>query len=686
MASEKVTIALIGNPNSGKTSLFNQLTGLNQKVGNFPGVTVDKKTGSCTLDKDTRANIIDLPGTYSLYAKSADEQVVTDILTNPEDDNYPDILVVIVDASNLKRNLLLLTQCIELGIPTILALNMVDLATRMGRGTDIEKLSKSLEVPIVSINARTGEGVSELKKAVLEEIPTRQMAFLDVNELVGKDVSGLINNGTANAYTRLHQLIGQKEIDESMAEAIQAKDTTLRYGKINRIIKEADVPVSKKGIKVYTDKIDKILTHRIWGYFIFLIILFAIFQAIFSWASWPMDQIDGLTTQLSKWIGRVMPPGVFTDLLKDGIVPGVGGVIIFIPQIAILFAFISLLEESGYMSRVVFLMDKIMRRFGLNGKSVIPLISGVACAIPAIMATRNIENWKERIITIFVTPLVSCSARLPVYTILIALVIPDKTVFGFMNLQGLVLLALYLLGFGAAVLSAWIFKLIIKSEERSFLIMELPTYKMPRWKNVGLTIYEKVSTFVLEAGKIIMAISIVLWVLASYGPSEEMNRAEETVAESFGDQPIDDREYEDRLAQYKLEHSYAAVLGKTIEPVIMPLGYDWKMGIALVTSFAAREVFVGTMATLYSIQSAADNEATLKEKMKGEINQNTGKPTFTLPVGLSLMIFYAFAMQCMSTLAVTYRETKSWKWPILQTVYMTTLAYVSALAVYNVFS
>ena len=686
MADHIKTIALIGNPNSGKTSLFNQLTGLNQKVGNFPGVTVDKKTGTTLLADGTKINVLDLPGTYSIYAKSSDEQVVTDILIDPDNKNYPDILVVIVDASNLKRNLLLLSQSIELGIPTILALNMVDLAKRMGKGVVASNLEDEYQIPVISINARQGEGIKSLKEVISKPLSARQRPFLDINELVGPEISKKINLGKQSPYLKLHQLIAANGVNVKEAQSIQTKDTILRYSKINRIVQKAELPTEQKGLKIYTDRIDKVLTHKIWGYLIFISILFLIFQAIFSWASWPMELIDNYVTRFSYWLGAVMPAGVLTNLLKDGIVPGIGGVLIFIPQIAILFAFIALLEESGYMSRVVFLMDKIMRKVGLNGKSVVPLISGMACAIPAIMATRNIENQKERLITIFVTPLISCSARLPVYTILIALVIPDQYVFGFLNIQGLVLLSLYFLGFGSALVSAWLLNKIIKTTERSFLIMELPTYKKPRWKNVGLTIFEKVQTFVFEAGKIIVAISIVLWVLASYGPAKEMNAADEMVLNSFNGADYSANEYNSRLAAYKLEHSYVAILGKSIEPVIKPLGFDWKIGIALVTSFAAREVFVGTMATLYSVQSSGNEVASLKEKMRNEVNPETGQPVFTLPVGLSLMIFYAFAMQCMSTLAITYRETKGWKWPILQTVYMSGLAYVSAYFAFVIFS
>jgi ferrous iron transport protein B len=686
MADNITSIALIGNPNSGKTSLFNQLTGLNQKVGNFPGVTVDKKTGTTLLPNGKKINVIDLPGTYSVYAKSSDEQVVTDILTDPGSKNYPDLLVVIVDASNLKRNLLLLSQTIDLGIPIVLALNMVDLADRMGKNVIVSNLEEEYQIPVININARKGEGIKDLKNLLAKPIAIRQRPFLDINELAGPEVSKKINRNEKPPYLNLHQLIADKEIVESEAESIQAKDTTLRYGKINHIVKKAETLTEQKGLKIYTDKIDSILTHKIWGYLIFIAILFLIFQAIFSWASLPMELIDNYVTRFSYWLGAVLPAGILTNLIKDGIVPGVGGVLIFIPQIAILFAFIAILEESGYMSRVVFLMDKIMRKVGLNGKSIVPLISGMACAIPAIMATRNIENTKERLITIFVTPLISCSARLPVYTILIALVIPDIYLFGFMNIQGLVLLSLYLLSFFSALISAWILKKIIKTNERSFLIMELPTYKKPRWKNVGLSIFEKVQTFTFEAGKIIVAISIVLWVLASYGPTKEMDMANEVVIKSFNGNNYSENDYDSRLAAYKLEHSYAAFLGKAIEPAIAPLGFDWKIGIALVTSFAAREVFVGTMATLYSVQSGGDEQSSLREKMKNEVNPDTGKPVFTLPVGLSLMIFYVFAMQCMSTLAITYRETKGWKWPVLQTVYMSGLAYVSAYLVFIIFS
>lgn len=678
-------VALVGNPNSGKSSLFNQLTGLNQKIGNFPGVTVDKKSGFCVLSSGEKIEIIDLPGTYSIYPKSNDETVVTDILLNRKNKLFPDVLVVVVDASNLKRNLLLFTQMKDLGLPVILALNMVDMADRKGIGYDLELLEQELGTPIVTINARVGAGIQKLKKVLEKGVKTSNNTFFDVTELAKNQIEKHIgNNPQDTTYWALQTLTNSGEIDNK--NAIQAKDTTLRYGKINRLVKKIEQKKEAIGLKPYTEKIDKILTHKIWGYVIFLSILFVMFQAIFAWASWPMDLIDLVFSELSVWLSTNLPSGIFTDLVAKGLVPGVGGVLIFIPQIAILFAFIAILEESGYMARVVFLMDKIMRKFGLNGKSVVPLISGVACAIPAIMATRNIENWKERMITIFVTPLMSCSARLPVYTILIALVIPDEYLGGIFNMQGLVLLSLYLLGFIAVLISAYILKKIMKTTERSFLIMELPTYKTPRWKNVGLTIIEKVKTFSFEAGKIIVAVSIVLWVLATYGPGDDIENAEENVKATLVGAVYTQSELNDKVASYKLEHSYVAKIGKSIEPVIRPLGFNWKVGIALVTSFAAREVFVGTMSTIYSIESADGDVNTIKERMRSEINPETGGPYFTLPVGLSLMVFYVFAMQCMSTLAITYRETKGWKWPILQTLYMSGLAYVLSLITFNLFS
>jgi ferrous iron transport protein B len=705
VAKKRPKIALLGNPNSGKSSLFNQLTGLNQKIGNFPGVTVDKRSGTGLLSDGVAAEIIDLPGIYSIYPRSLDEQIVAEVLLNHRSSDTPDKIVVIADATNLKRGLLLLTQIIDIGLPTILALNMMDLVAKAGISYDIKKLSKKLGIPVVPINARNGIGLEELKKTLSYSLPSPENtvfpiweeAKLPVKEV--RDKIGIDNDYEAYQFleqpkslkflTRENQLI----IDKIRSDynffpgKFQGAETIQRYSVIQDLLNEVTLKKADLSWKNSSTRLDRILTHKVWGYLIFFSVLFLIFQSIFAWAQVPQDFIDAQFSHLKSYLNSVLPAGPLTSLLADGIIPGIGGIIIFVPQIAILFACISILEESGYMARVVFLMDKVMRKFGLNGKSVVPLMSGVACAIPAIMATRTIDNWKERTITILVTPLMSCSARLPVFTILIALIVPDEKALGFFNLQGLALMGLYLLGFAAALASAWIMKFLIRVKERSYLIMELPTYRVPKWSNVGYTIIEKTKAFVLEAGKVILAISIVLWVLASYGPGEHLKNARENVLKQSQNLQLTEQGLEDRIAAYKLEHSYAGIIGKGIEPLIRPLGYDWKIGIALITSFAAREVFVGTMATIYSIGSVdEDDDATIKTRLRQEINPATGGPRFTPAVGFSLLIFYTFAMQCMSTLAVVYRETKGWKWPAIQLAYMTALAYLSALLVYQMMS
>lgn len=704
-AKKRPRIALLGNPNSGKSSLFNQLTGLNQKIGNFPGVTVDKRTGTCLLPTGITAEIIDLPGIYSIYPRSLDEQIVAEVLLDHRSHQTPDIIVVTADATNLKRGLLLLTQIIDIGLPTVLALNMMDLVAKAGISYDLKKLSHRLGVPVVPINARNGIGIDELKKQISQPPPPPGQSVFTiwddarapVKEL--RDRIGIDND--YEAYQFLEQPKSLKFLSKENQQTVeqirssynffpgkfQGAETIQRYSVIQDLLNEVTLKAANLSWKNSSIRLDRILTHKIWGYLLFFAILFLIFQSIFAWATVPMDFIDSQFAQLSGYLNKVFPEGPLTSLLADGIVPGIGGIMIFVPQIAILFAFISILEESGYMARVVFLMDKIMRKFGLNGKSVVPLMSGVACAIPAIMATRTIDNWKERTITIMVTPLMSCSARLPVFTILIALIVPNQKALGFFNLQGLALMGLYLLGFLAAIGSAYIMKLIIRVKERSYLIMELPTYRLPKWSNVGYTIIEKTKAFVLEAGKVIMAISIILWVLASYGPGDKLKNARENVLNESPNLRLTEQGLEDRIAAYKLEHSYAGIIGKAIEPAIKPLGYDWKIGIALITSFAAREVFVGTMATIYSIGSVGDeDDATIKTRLREEINPETGGPRFTPAVGFSLLIFYTFAMQCMSTIAIVYRETKGWKWPAIQLAYMTALAYFSALIVYQVLS
>ena len=703
MPADTLKVALVGNPNSGKSSLFNYLTGLNQKIGNFPGVTVEKHIGQTRLPDNSPATIVDLPGIYSLYPRSLDEQIVSEFLLNHRSPECPDVVVVIVDATNLKRSLLLVTQIIDVGLPTMLALNMMDLVAKAGISINIRAFSEALGIPVVPVNARTGMGVHQLKHQLLEHDRSPSKPIFPVFEEAKEGVQmlrehlGVDSDYEAYQFLQQPSKLGFLKPDElQFIDQVKGKfrffpgkfhgaETVQRYGFIQDLLDKVIVQQKEKFEESLSTRVDKILTHRVWGYAIFFGVLFLIFQAIFAWATVPMDFIDGQFANLSNFLGDSLPRGPLTSMLAEGVVPGIGGILIFIPQIAILFAFISLLEESGYMARVVFLMDKIMRKFGLNGKSVVPLMSGVACAIPAIMATRTIDNWKERTITILVTPLMSCSARLPVFTILIALIVPENMVFGFFNLQGLVLMGLYLLGFTAAMVSALIIKSLISVKERSYLLMEMPTYRWPKWSNVGITIVEKTKAFVLEAGKIIIAIAVVLWVLASYGPGDKLERAEYYVRMESKGQQLDEQEIEDRVAAYRLEHSFAGIMGKSLEPAIRPLGYDWKIGIALVTSFAAREVFVGTMATIYSIGSVED-QTTIKSRMRAEINPVTGGPRYTPAVGFSLLVFYTFAMQCMSTLAVVYRETKGWKWPAIQLAYMTVLAYVSALVVFQVFS
>ncbi|WP_335340912.1 ferrous iron transport protein B [Hymenobacter sedentarius] len=692
-------IALIGNPNSGKTSLFNQLTGLNQKVGNFPGVTVDRKSGFSQLTPVQRAEIIDLPGTYSLYPKSLDEKVITDLLYDRTAANYPDFVVVTVDANNLRRSLLLFTQLGDLGLPAVLALNMMDVAERHGVKIDLPALERELGVPIIPMNARKGIGVAALKIVMAQRLDAPPVRCWEPDEKLLPLVRqiryyfDLHNDYLALHYAQQYRHISFLSPDDKTylqelthkygfdAMAQQAAETIARYARINEILLETVTVTRTETREPVSNHIDKVLTHRVGGYLLFLGILFTLFQAIFAWAQYPMDWIDQGISALSATI-QANFHGPLVRLLTEGVLAGLGGVLIFIPQIALLFGFLAVLEETGYMARVTFLMDKLMRPFGLSGKSVVPLISGLACAVPAIMGARTIESWKDRMITIFVTPLMSCSARIPVYTVLVALVVPDQATWGIFNLRGVALMGLYLLGLFSALGSAWVLKKVLKARERSYFIMEFPVYQWPRWKNVGLTIYQKVQAFVLQAGKVIVAISVLLWVLASYGPGQKQATAEAQVRQQVATQGWDEDEVSRRVASARLENSYAGSFGRALEPAIRPLGYDWKIGIALLTSFAAREVFVGTISTIYSVGQDADM-GTLQQKLQAEKDAN-GQPFFTPARAFSLLVFYVFAMQCMSTLAVTYRETKSWKWPLAQLLYMTGLAYVAALVVYQV--
>ena len=701
--AKKINIALVGNPNSGKSSLFNALTGLNQKVGNFPGVTVDKKTGTTTIVSGVDALLIDLPGTYSLYPKRTDEWVAYRVLLNQDETVKPDIVLLVADASNLKRNLLFCSQIIDLKIPVVVALTMMDLANSKGTQIDIPGLERELGVPIVPINPRKNKGILPLKKVlelVIEKIdqpPPRD--FIDASALAAAPIAAIkqhfphISNYRAIHYLINHenflldddtqQLIENIEIENKFNPTkTQAEEIMQRYGRIKHIMQQTVVESDPLQKALFTEKLDNILLHRHWGYIILLSVLFLLFQSVFWLATFPMDGIEWTFGQLGGWLSNNLPQAWWSDLFINGVIAGLSGIMVFIPQIMILFGLITILEDSGYMARISFLTDKLMRKVGLNGKSVMPMISGYACAVPAIMSARNIENKKERLLTIMITPLMSCSARLPVYTILISLIIPSKLYFGFLSLQGLVMMCLYLLGTVMALIVSWIMKWFIKSTERSFFILELPVYRGPRWKNAVATMIEKAKIFVFDAGKVIMVISLLLWALSTYGPAKKMQAVTAKYEQLIANNPLQAGELNKQRKTALLQNSYAGTLGKAIEPVIRPLGYDWKIGIALITSFAAREVFVGTMATLYSVGEDADaNNSTLRQKMAAAVRPD-GSKVYDLATGLSLLIFYVFAMQCMSTLAIVKRETRSWKWPVIQLIYMTGLAYLLSWLVY----
>ncbi|MDZ4149364.1 MAG: ferrous iron transport protein B [Flavobacteriaceae bacterium] len=698
MQEQPLKVALIGNPNTGKTSVFNILTGLNQKVGNYPGITVEKKVGMCHLSKEVDAKILDLPGTYSLNASSMDESVVIELLLNKNDPDFPDVAIVVSDVESLKRNLLLFTQIKDMGIPAILVINMADRMTRKGITLDVDLLEEKLKTKVALVSTRKNIGIDRLKALILDyknisNDPCLNASLIDPvyfdnlrkafpNQSLYK-LWLVITQDVNFANVNRNEIENNTFLIKSKVELkkLQHKETIFRYQFINGVLKEAyQVDLSKA--KDLRARLDKILMHKFWGYVIFLLILLTIFQAIFDWSQVPMNFIDQQFALLSEYLKHSLPSGVFTELIAEGIVPGLGGILIFIPQIAFLFLFISILEESGYMSRVVFLMDRVMRRYGLSGKSVVPLISGTACAIPAIMATRNIENWRERLITILVTPFVTCSARLPVYMIIITLVIPNQRFLG-MNYQGLVLLFLYLIGFGMAIFSAFLLNKFMKIAKKTYFVVEMPNYKTPLLRNVALTVVEKTKTFVTEAGKIILSLSIILWVLASYGPGDGFSNAASRITNNPSNQSLTQAELSQMIATERLENSFIGILGKTIEPVIRPLGFDWKIGIAIISSFAAREVFVGTLATIYNVGNS-DATETIKNRMQEEVFPTTGLKVYTVASGISLLLFYAFAMQCMSTLAVVKKETNGWKWPMVQLTVMSSFAYLVALIVFQI--
>ena len=705
MKKERLHIALVGNPNSGKSSLFNCLTGLNQQVGNFPGVTVDKKTGTTVLSTSLKAEVIDLPGTYSLYPKRMDEWVSYKVLLNQDDEIKADVVVVVADASNLKRNLLFCTQIIDLKVPVVIALTMMDMAKRKGIKIDTDALERELGVPVVPVSPRKNKGIDGLKKAIeqtaqnLYKSPARDLVN---NKSLAPAAIEDIQNAfpSLSDYTAIHYLINHESFDlpKNEQETIekveeknnfnptktQAEEILMRYGRIKHIMQQAVSEPDPLQKKIFTERLDNLLLHRVWGYVILLAVLFLLFQCVFWIAQYPMDWIEIGFAELSGGLSSVLPDNRWTDLLINGVLAGLSGILVFVPQIMILFGLITLLEDTGYMARISFLSDRLMRSVGLNGKSVMPMISGFACAVPAIMSARNIENRKERLLTILITPLMSCSARLPVYTILIGLVIPKTYLLGFLGVQGLVMMGLYLLGLVMALIVSYVAKWFINIKERSFFILELPTYRSPRWNNLIPTMISKAKIFVFDAGKVIMVISLILWGLSSFGPGRSMQRVTERYEQLKTQPGANHAQLNKELSTAKLESSYAGILGKTIEPVITPLGYDWKIGIALITSFAAREVFVGTMATLYSVGDDDADGLVLKEKMKAA-KRPDGTPVFNLASGLSLMIFYVFAMQCMSTLVIVKKETKTWKWPIIQLIYMTGLAYVMSWIVYQIF-
>lgn len=700
--SKNINIVLTGNPNSGKSSLFNALTGLKQQVGNFPGVTVEKKIGTLKLD-ETSVDLIDLPGTYSLYPRRADEWVAYKVLMGLDETVKPDIILIVLDASNLKRNLLFCSQVIDLKIPVIAAISMTDIAASKNIKIDLNGLQQQLGIPIVSVNPRKNKGLTELRKVIAATIKQHTIGikedFIDVKGLAPIAIEKFQELMDVNNYKALHYLINHEEFGltektNTQIEAIekdsnfnpnktQAEEVIGRYNRIRKIMLNNVTEPNPLDKKIFTDRLDNFLLHRVWGYLVLLAVLFILFQSVFWLAQFPMDGIEWSFKEITANLHNYLPDNKITSLLINGIIAGLSGILVFVPQIMILFGLITIIEDTGYMARISFLSDKLMRKVGLNGKSVMPMISGFACAVPAIMAARNIENKKERLLTILVTPLMSCSARLPVFTILISLVIPNQYYFGFLSLQGIVMMALYLLGIVAALVVSYVLKFFIQIKEKSFFILELPVYRSPRWHNVLVTMLEKAKIFVVDAGKVIMVISLLLWFLSSYGPGNKIQDAENKYALEISLHPQQKDSLTKILSTDKLQKSYAGYLGKAIEPVIKPLGYDWKIGIALITSFAAREVFVGTMATLYSVEDS--NDSGLRDKLKAAKHTN-GKPVYTLAAALSLMVFYVLAMQCMSTLAVVKRETKTWKWPIIQLVYMTVLAYCLSWLTYVLFN
>ena len=686
--NREINVVLIGNPNTGKSTVFNLLTGMSQKVGNYPGVTVDKKVGTFKIKGKAKVNITDLPGTYSLNPNSADEHVVLDFVLDRVNVSKTDLVLFVTDVENIKRTLLLFSQLKDLELPIVLVINMADRIEKKGIQIDVKLLEELLKVKIVLVSAKKATGFDVLNETILDYKSVEATPLFNFKE-VDSSLYTNINSAfpSQNIYSKwlkvVHHidpnLIESFGLDKNEIRHFQHKETIYRHKFINQTILQT-VKYKEEDNKALRSRLDKVLLHRVFGLGIFFAILLIIFQSIYVWSSYPMEWIEHGFAYLTQWTQAALPQGVFNDLISQGVIPGLGGVVIFIPQIAFLFFFIAILEESGYMSRVVFITDKIMRKFGLSGKSIVPLISGTACAIPAVMATRNIENWKERLITILVTPFITCSARLPVYLIIISIIIPNFYFAG-VSYQAITLLLLYLLGFAIAIISASILNKVLIIKSNNTFVVEMPNYKMPVARNVGITVWNSTKSFVWGAGKIIVAISIILWFLASHGYSDKFNNAKEIVQSEYSTQDYTKAEMEKMVSAYKIENSYIGTFSRSIEPAITPLGYDWKIGIALVSSFAAREVFIGTLATIYSV--GEDEYDSIKNKMKKEVKAD-GSPLFDLATGISLLLFYAFALQCMSTVAIVKKETNGWKWPLIQLFSMSGFAYLVALISYQI--
>ncbi len=682
------TIALAGNPNSGKTTLFNAFTKLRQKVGNYAGVTVEKKTGTLVLAKDRVVNVIDLPGTYSLAVRSPDEQVARDVLLGRTADTpKPDMVVCVVDAGNLERNLYLVSQIQDLNLPMIIALNMMDEAQAKGRVIDVGKLSEKLGVPIIPTVGNQNKGIEELKELIAQGVTVRYKRGWRMAPDLEEDVEHLVrllvqhqgmspdeafaealvflsvwpnltNDEKTNTTQRFYkqELISQINIiqERLRKKGLRAKTAAIeaRYDWIKFILKDCVKDKSKTGPDI-TERIDAVLTHKVFGWVGFLGIMGLMFYMIFTVASVPMDAINALFNSLGNWVTQVMPAGDLQDLIVNGIIAGVGGVMVFLPQILILFFFIGLLQDTGYMARAAFIMDRVMNKVGLHGKSFIPLLSSFACAIPGIMSARTIESPKDRLVTILVAPLMSCSARLPVYTVMIAVIMPTASVWQ----KAALMLIMYIIGIVGACGMAWFFKSTLLRSQKPVFIMELPPYRLPSWKAIVLHMVERSHLFVKRAGTVILAMSVILWALMSYPKHPGLEKSE------------------------ALKLSYAGQAGTVMEPIIQPLGYDWRVGIGLIGSFAAREVFVSTMSIVFNLGDDAQDDS-LREAF-GKAQWPDGRKLFTPLMCLSLMIFYVFALQCVSTIAVVYRETNSWVWPLFQFIYMAILAYLAALIVFQ---